>query len=204
MVRKYTQTARSDQTLARRQQILDALFALLDRGSFGEVTLQGVADEAGVSLRTVTRHFRSKEELLRQGMAEASRQEEANRLVPVGDLDAVCTVLAGRYEEMAEWIYRMGDVELTYGWLSDWVQMARESHRDWLAETFAPWLPARAREREDRLMCLFSATEIRSWWAIRQRFGYSPKRARSVMLRQLEALTAQWGREVDDNRMGDR
>jgi len=204
MVRQYTQTTRSDQTLARRQRIIDALFALLDRGSFSEVTLQGVADEAGGSPRTVTRHFGSKEELLRQGMAEARQQEEANRAVPVGDLEAICTVLAERYDEMGEWIYRMGDMELTYEWISDWVQMARESHRGWLAEAFAPWLPARGREREDRLMCLFSATEIRSWWTIRQRFGYSPKRARAVMLRQLEALTAQWGREADKNQLGDQ
>lgn len=175
--------------------MIEAVFALIDRGSFGEVTLQGVADEAGVSLKTVVRHFGSKEELLRQAMDEARVVEEDNRSVPVGDLDAVCRALAERYEVMAEQIYRMGDVELTYPWLSDWVQMARTSHLDWLAEAFDPWLPAERPEREDRLMCLFSATEIRSWWAIRQRFDYSPERARAVILRQLRALTSQWERD---------
>lgn len=196
MARSYTQTTRREQTEARRQQMIHAVFALIDRGSFGEVTLQGVADEAGVSLKTVTRHFGSKEELLRQSMAEARGTEEADRDVPVGDLGAACRVLADRYELMAEQIYRMGDVELTYPWLSEWVQMARDSHLDWLAETFAPWLPPDGPEREDRLMCLFSATEIRSWWAIRHRFGYSPDRARSVMERQLVALTSEWGRNT--------
>lgn len=195
MARQYTQTTRSDQTLARRQQMIQAVFALIDRGSFGEVTLQGVADEAGVSLKTVVRHFGSKEELMRQAMEEARGVEEDNRSIPVGDLDVVSRVLGERYEEMAEQIYRMGDVELSYGWLSDWVQMARRSHLDWLAEAFEAWLPPDGPEREDRLMCLFSATEIRSWWAIRQRFGYSPERARAVMLRQLEALTSQWERD---------
>lgn len=198
MTRRYTQTTRRDQTLARRQQMIQAVFALIDRGSFGEVTLQGVADEAGVSLKTVVRHFGSKEDLLRLAMAEARGLEEDNRSVPVGDLDAVCRVLGERYEAMAEQIYRSGDVELSYPWFSDWVQMARRSHLDWLAAAFDPWLPPSGPEREDRLMCLFSATEIRSWWAIRERFGYSPERARAVMGRQLEALTSQW--ERDDKR----
>lgn len=175
--------------------MIEAVFALIERGSFGEVTLQGVADEAGVSLKTVVRHFGSKEELLRQAMDEARGVEEDSRSVPVGDLEEVCRALAERYELMAEQIYRMGDVELTYQWLADWVQMARTSHLNWLAEAFDPWLPTEGPEREDRLMCLFSATEIRSWWAIRQRFGYSPERARAVMLRQLGALTSQWERD---------
>lgn len=202
MGRSYAQTARRDQTESRRRQMIDAVFALMDRGSFGAVTLQGVADEAGVSLRTVTRHFGSKEELLRLSMAEAREAEETNREVPVGDIDAVCRVLADRYETMAEYIYRMGDVELTYSWLSEWVQMARRSHLEWLAEAFAPWLPPEGPQRDDRLMCLFSATEVRSWWAIRQRFGYSVERARSVMQHQIEALTSRWGRhsELDDPR----
>lgn len=195
MTRQYTQTTRSDQTLARRQQMIQAVFALMERGSIGQVTLQGVADEAGVSLKTVVRHFGSKEELLRQAMDEARQVEEDNRAVPVGDPEAVCRTLAERYELMAEQIYRMGDLELTHQWLADWVQMARTSHLNWLADAFEPWLPAESPEREDRLMCLFSATEIRSWWAIRQRFGYSPERARTVMLRQLLALTSQWERD---------
>lgn len=202
MTRRYKQTIRSEQMLARHQQMIDAVFALIDRGSFGEVTLQGVADEAGVSIKTVTRHFGSKEELLRQAMAEATGAEEDSRKVAVGDLDAVAEVLGERYEQMAEAIYRMGDIELTYTWLSDWVQMARTSHLDWLADAFAPWLPPRGHERQDRLMCLFSATEIRSWWAIRHRFGYSPARARSVMKRQLEALTSQWEHEADAEAKG--
>ncbi len=203
--RTYTQTTRRDQTQARRSQMIQAVFELIDRGSFAEVTLQGVADEAGVSLKTVTRHFGSKEQLLRQAMAEARETEEHDREVPCGDIDAVCSVLALRYEGMAEQIYRMGDVELTYEWLSEWVQMARTSHRDWLAEAFDPWLPARGREREDRLMCLFSATEIRSWWAVRHRFGYSAERTASIMKRQLEALTSQWERDADaKNQRGTR
>lgn len=197
MTRTYQQKMRSHQTAARRRQMVQAVHTLIDRGSFGEVTLQGVADEAGVSLKTVTRHFGTKEALLREAMAQARDLEDHNREVPFGDLEAVSRVLAARYEVMAEQIYRMGEAELSYGWLSDWVQMARETHLDWLAEAFSPWLSVDQQEREDRLMCLFSATEIRSWWAIRQRFGYSPERARGVMVRQLEALTDQWERAAE-------
>lgn len=195
MARQYTQTTRHETTRARRRQMIEAVLALIERGSISEVTLQGVADEAGVSLKTIVRHFGSKEELLRQAMLEARGLEEEQRPLPVGDLDGVCRVLGKRYDEMAEFVYRMGDLELSYDWLSDWVQMARRSHLDWLAAAFEAWLPPEGPEREDRLMCLFGATEIRSWWTLRERFGYDPARARAVMRRQLEALTSQWQRD---------
>lgn len=164
------------------------------RGSFDDMTLQGVADEAGVSLKTVTRQFGTKEQLLKAAMAEARQDEEQQREIPVGDPARVANVLAARYDEMAEMIYRMGDAELRYPWLGEWVQMARQSHLSWLATAFAPWLPDSGPDRHDRLMCLFDATEIRSWWATRYRFDCDAASAERIMRDQLEALTALWER----------
>jgi AcrR family transcriptional regulator len=194
MTRSYRQARRLDQVAQRRRQIIWAVGELMVRGSFDDVTLQGVADEAGVSLKTVTRQFGSKEQLLKAAMTEARQDEESQRAAPAQDPAQVAHVLAGRYEEMAEMIYRMGDAELRYSWLGEWGQMARESHLSWLEEAFAGWLPDSAADRHERLMCLFSATEIRSWWAIRHRFDCDSASAERIMRTQLEALTDSWER----------
>ncbi len=47
-----------------RDLILEALASLLAEGRLAEFTVQDVADGAGVSLRTVYRHFASRDELL--------------------------------------------------------------------------------------------------------------------------------------------
>lgn len=198
MTRPYRQVARGRQTAERRRAIIEAVGRIIVKGSFDDMTLMAVAEEAGVSLKTVTRQFGTKEDLLRAAMSEARESEEAERAVVAGDLAAIASVLADRYDEMAEMIYRMGDVELRYGWLGDWVQMARSSHLQWLEEAFAPWLPAEAAEREARLMSLFWATEIRSWWALRARLGQSRDQAQHILHTQIAALVRLW--EAEDAR----
>ena len=194
MTRTYRQSRRQEQVQERRRQIIWAVGALMVRGSFDDVTLQGVADEAGVSLKTVTRQFGTKEQLLQAAMDDARGDEESRRAVSTSDPAQVAQVLAARYDEMAEMIYRMGDAELRYDWLGEWVQMARESHLSWLEQTFARWLPESLPERRDRLMCLFAATEVRSWWAIRHRFDCDATTAERIMREHLEALTSTWER----------
>lgn len=195
MSRPYTQTRRAEATEARRRKVLVAVGALMVRGAFEEVTLARVAEEAGVSLKTVTRQFGTKEELIRAAMQVGREVEEAERQVRPGDLGAAVEVLAGRYEEMGELIYRMGEAELRWPWLSTWVQMARESHLSWLAAAFATWMPADPEVRARRLGCLFVATEVRSWWALRNRLGHSRASAAAVLRATLEALIARWAAE---------
>jgi AcrR family transcriptional regulator len=196
MPRAYHQTQRAAQTEDRRRQILHAVGSLMVRGAFDDMTLQAVADEAGVSLKTVTRHFGTKDALLRAAMEEATAHEEAARRVPTGDLDAIVAVLAARYEDGAEMIYRIGDMELKHAWLSEWIQRARQSHLDWLGQAFAAWLPPAGPTRTQRLMCLFVATEVRSWWALRHRLAQDPAQAAAVLKAGLAALVGTWEQDA--------
>jgi AcrR family transcriptional regulator len=165
------------------------------KGAFDDVTLARVAEEAGVSLKTVTRQFGTKEELIRSTMTMARGVEEGRRVVRPGDLGAVVEILSGRYDEMAGTIYRMGEAELRWPWLSEWIQMARESHLAWLEAAFAPWMPPDDAVRGRRVACLFVATEVRSWWTLRNRLGHSRESAADVMRATLEALVARWATE---------
>jgi AcrR family transcriptional regulator len=64
-----------DQTL--RQQILDQALARVAEGGFASLTMQALAEDAGVATGSLYRHFRSKGELAAEVFAMASRREVA-------------------------------------------------------------------------------------------------------------------------------
>ncbi|GAB04972.1 TetR family transcriptional regulator [Gordonia amarae] len=61
---------------ARRTQIIDGLLALAADRGLGEVTMRGVADAAGVSLRLVQYYFGTKELLIAAAMDHLARSSE--------------------------------------------------------------------------------------------------------------------------------
>lgn len=195
MTRSYTQRARAEAQEARRQQVLDAAMALWHAQGVDSVTLQAIADAAGVALKTVVRNFGTKEGLVTAAMERAISREEQERDVPVGAIDAVVATLAGRYEALADWTVRNAELEFRFPVMERWVGRMRTSHAAWLARVFAPWLPPDGPVRTRRLMALFWATEIRCWWAVRVAFDLPHDDARDVMREGLRALVEAWERE---------
>jgi AcrR family transcriptional regulator len=57
-------TLREQHAMATRQRILSAVADLLERGELEELTVPGVAEASGVSLRTIYRHYPTREQLL--------------------------------------------------------------------------------------------------------------------------------------------
>jgi AcrR family transcriptional regulator len=65
MIRVMTSISLRDQHAAMtRERILKAVADLLERGDPGELTMPGVAEASGVSLRTIYRYYPTREELL--------------------------------------------------------------------------------------------------------------------------------------------
>lgn len=195
MARAYRQEKRAQELDERRAATIEAVFALWAERGFEGVTLQSVADQAGVSLKSVVRYFGTKEGLLRACLDASVAREEGARDVTPGDVRAVVATLAERYEQLADRIVRDAEIEFRYPVMAEWVARARASHRDWLGRAFAPWLPASGRVRKERLGALFWATEIRSWWALRHALGHDRASAERVMKSLLDALVASWAPE---------
>ena len=63
-MRSYSSPLRAEQTALTRRRILDAAVEILNERDAGDLAMQDVADRAGVSVRTVYRHFASRDELL--------------------------------------------------------------------------------------------------------------------------------------------
>ena len=64
MTRSYNSPLREDQTQRTRRLIVDALIELLSDSGHNEFSFGDVAERAGVSVRTVHRHFPKREDLL--------------------------------------------------------------------------------------------------------------------------------------------
>jgi AcrR family transcriptional regulator len=64
MVRVMTVTLREQHAEATRERILSAVAGLLERGEAEELTMPGVAEASGISLRTIYRYYPAREQLL--------------------------------------------------------------------------------------------------------------------------------------------
>src|SRR3954452_15550854 len=97
MARTYTQTVRAEATERARKAILDAAISRFRRGEF-ETNLVAIADEAGVSTRTILRHFGSKQGLFEAAIAAADAAVRAERRAPPSDAEAFSRALISHYE----------------------------------------------------------------------------------------------------------
>lgn len=193
--RRYEMRARADGVAQRRQQVVDVALDLFTSRPFDEVTLQAVADGAGVSLKTVVRMFASKEGLMAACMQRGNAREDERRAVAEGDLDGVVGVLVDRYEQLLAQTLHMIALSERLPMIREWIDLSRRGHLAWLARVFAPWLPARGAERDVRLMQLFAATELYCWWSWRDPLGFSRAKATRALRETLAVLVRHWERQ---------
>lgn len=194
--RAYTLGLRAQQTADRRTRIQHATVALFMERAYEDITLQAVADAAGVSLKTVLRLFGSKNDLILACAHQRSAEEYALRAVPPGDVDGAARVLAERYEVMSAMTLRLLALEERFEEVGALLGIARKGHLDWLADVFGAWLPERAsRVRKRRLAQLFGATEIFVWHTWRRHLGVAAADAELAMASTLRALVETWERE---------
>jgi AcrR family transcriptional regulator len=194
--RRYHRAARAAAAAATRQRILDgARQLLLQAPSFAELSLRQIAEHAGVALKTVQRHFGSKDALLVE-CGQSKRQEVE---VTPGDIAGVARLLASRYEAGMDMAWRYLALEARVPAVAQVQSSARASHWRWLEQAFAPYLPARrSRLQRRRVAELFAATDVHTWHGWRRRFGISRDLAEQALTEMLEALVARWQAEAPD------
>lgn len=192
MARAYNMEARADGVEARRQRVLEAAYDLFVTASHDELTLEAVAERAGVSVKTVVRQFQTKDELLVACLGSGIRIEESRRVVAPGDVAGVVEALTRRYEQLVDIVPRMIALQERIPTVATTMAGAIESHERWLAQVFAPWLAVPGPVRKRRIMALYGATEMYVWWMWRRRLGLGTRAAASAMRETLDALVASW------------
>lgn len=200
--RPYRMGTRREAVERTREQILRATYGLWLQLPYDEVTMEAVADAAGVSRQTVHRQFGSKDELIVAVAAWRGPQEDAAREVEPGDVGAAVRRLIDRNEEMGDANVRALELEGRVDAIDHMLARGRAAHRAWIEHTFDPYLPTRRGASRDRAVdALYAATDVTVWKLLRRDLGRSRSATDAVIRRMVEGVLA----TLDDpNREGGR
>jgi AcrR family transcriptional regulator len=184
--RPYTQVARARATEQTRRAILDAAVELFYAGEY-DAALDRIAAAAGVTTRTVLRHFGSKEGLTEAAIADQVELVERERTTPPGEPAAFVSALVAHYERVGDAVLRMLAAEDRYPLVRRLAEDGRRQHSELVRGAFGAELegtgePARA----ERVALLETVTDVYTWALLRRRSGLSREQTEAAMLGLLD------------------
>ena len=101
--RQYRMRARAEAAAETGRRILEAVIELHTERYFDQVSLEDIAERAGVTVQTVIRRFGSKERLIEAATEEANRQVLDQRdQAPVGDVEGGVKNVVDHYQEVGD------------------------------------------------------------------------------------------------------
>ncbi|MDT5097783.1 MAG: hypothetical protein QOC76_1520 [Mycobacterium sp.] len=187
--RKYDMGTRQGAKNATRDAIIKAAIdTFMAERSFA-LTLPTVAERADVTVKTVLRHFGSRDGLIEAAWSQAYDEVMAERIPPPGDLEGAMKVLIAHYEARGEVVLAMLTEENDPR-AARMNSAGRLGHRHWVEEVFADRLPAGTGERTRLIDVLVVATDVYTWKLLRLDRGLSVDDVRDRMLLMTEALLA--------------
>jgi AcrR family transcriptional regulator len=185
--------ARAVAAAATHRRLIEATIGLFEERFWDEVTLDDVADRAGVSVQTLIRHFGTRDGLF------AAAAEEVRELVtsqrdraPVGDLAADVRNLVDHYEQWGEVAaLRLLAQEQRDPTIASLVESGRALHREWVERVFAPLLDRRSGVSRQRLLAqLVAACDVYFWKVLRRDMGLSRRNTERAILDTIVAIEA--------------
>jgi AcrR family transcriptional regulator len=87
--RRYVMGARAEAAEETGRRIVEAFLGRVMTEWYDQITLDRVAEDAGVTVQTVVRRFGSKEGVLAVAVKELAERINASREVPTGDATGV-------------------------------------------------------------------------------------------------------------------
>ncbi|MDA2895127.1 TetR/AcrR family transcriptional regulator [Mycolicibacterium sp. BiH015] len=165
--RRYEMAARQQAKDATREAILAAAVDAIMAAKSFDITLPAVAQRAGVTVKTVLRHFGNRETMIDAAWSRAYQDVLDERTPPSGNPGDALRVLIAHYE-------RRGDLVLAI--LADAddpraQQMSatgRLAHREWVENVFDAALPADPARRTRLIDVLVVATDVYAWKLLRR------------------------------------
>lgn len=185
--RAYDMTGRQQAKSATRDGIIRAAIdCFMAERSFG-ITLPAVAERAGVTVKTVLRHFGSRDVLVDTAWKQAYDEVMAERIAPRGDQDAALDVLIAHYEKRGPMVLAMLAEENDPRALR-MTSAGKLGHREWIEEVFADRLPQEGDARSRMIDVLVVATDVYAWKLLRMDRGLSVDEVRDRMSLMTDAL----------------
>jgi AcrR family transcriptional regulator len=162
--RRYIQGARAEAAEATARRIVEAFLARLMTQWFDEITLDRIAEDAGVTVQTVVRRFGGKDGLLADAVNTMGDQIRATRATPPGEIGRLVANLIEDYEKTGDAVVRLLALEPRHAALKEFIDLGRRWHREWVAGLFGGelrGLDAAARKRA--LDALVIVTDVYTW-----------------------------------------
>jgi AcrR family transcriptional regulator len=188
--RSYRMSARADAAAETGRKIIAAVTELWREKSLEDITLQEVADRAGVTVQTVIRRFGSKEGLIEAAIAsgETGVRDDQDE-VPAGDIEQALDYVLAHYERDGAAVLRTLALEDKLPAAQRLAEYGRLVHREWCARVFAPYLPAvDGATYPVQLDAFVAATDLYLWKLIRRDLGRTVEQTRQAMATLLYAL----------------
>ncbi|ACZ31265.1 regulatory protein TetR [Xylanimonas cellulosilytica DSM 15894] len=180
--------ARADAAAASRLRVVHAVIDLAAERLVAEITLDDVAERAGVSVRTVLRHYGDRDGLLDAAIETATAEVMAEREVHGGRDEAVRVVMA-HYEKHGALSLRLLAQE-DDARMAPVVADAKRVHREWVEASFAADLPADPAAREEVVDLLVVATDVYCWKLLRRDRGQAAPVVEQRMRRLVDLILA--------------
>ena len=188
--RSYRMRARAEAAAETGRRILEAVIELHREHFFDQVSLEDIAERAGVTVQTVIRRFGSKEGLIEAAAEEGKRQvmRQRNR-APIGDIEGAVKNLVDHYEEWGDSALRLLAQEERVAAFRAVTDAGRALHYEWVERTFAPLLAERAGTARRRLLAeLIAICDVYFWKILRRDLGLSREQTELAIRETILAL----------------
>lgn len=189
--RAYEQRARAAAAEATSRRILDAFFKRAESELFELITLDALADDAGVTVQTIIRKFGGKVGVLEAAAKRMEKEVLARRTAETGNLDQAVDGLTDDYEASGRFVLHLLNQEDRNPALKQTTDFGRRCHREWLVTIFAGKLKALTpAKRAATLDALVVATDIYVWKVVRIDMGRSVSAFKALVKRLLTGVLA--------------
>jgi AcrR family transcriptional regulator len=200
--RRYIQRARAQAADATAQRIVNAFLARLMAQWFDEITLDRVAEDAGVSVQTVVRRFGGKDGLLAEAIETLTTQINARRATPPGDVGRMIENLLKDYERTGDAVIRLLALEPRHPALKTALDFGRSEHRRWVSGVLAePLGKLDAAVGKRALDALVVITDVYAWKLLRRDMARSVATTMTTYIRLVRATLAEF---TDSNQPGEK
>lgn len=188
--RPYRMVARAESAARTGERIIDAAVEMFFQEPASVISLDEVADRAGVSVQTVIRRFGGREGLLAAAAERESGRVRQERTVTPGDVEGAVRVLIEHYERIGDLVLRMLAEAPRSAAVREIVDQGRGLHREWCASAFAPALEGlSAPERARRLAQVVAVCDVYTWMLLRRQSGLSRSQTALALRELLMPLT---------------
>jgi AcrR family transcriptional regulator len=188
--RQYTMRARADSARATHQRILEAAEEQFLSRWYDEVTLEQVAEKAGVSKQTVLRRFGSKEALFAAVADDLAQQVQDHRnQVPVGDVERAAAVLTADHERTGLSSTRLEAMQERFPSLAPILEQGRARRKAWIERTLNGVLPPKSNKSyRRRLAMAMDVTSAQTWKVLRHDLRLGRKEAERAVYELLQGI----------------